>query len=52
VAMACLDFQVPVQESEDIRMLILDGVCGEHAAVPDQSSGECPAEYDRKWRLS
>src|SRR5258708_13353199 len=37
-----------MEECEGIRMLILDGVRGEHDAVPYQSAGERPAEYDRK----
>src|SRR5258708_25084081 len=37
-----------MEECEGIRMLILDGVRGEHDAVPYQSAGERPAEDDRK----
>src|SRR5260370_38282685 len=46
--MACPDFQVSMQECENMRMLILDGLSGEHDAVPYRSAGERPAEYDRK----
>src|SRR6266481_174293 len=46
--MACPDFQVSMQECENVRMLILDGLSGEHDAVPYRSAGERPAEYDRK----
>src|SRR5260370_42607249 len=49
MAMACADFEVSVQKCENVRMPILDGLSSEHVAVPYQSAGERPAEYDRKW---
>src|SRR5258706_99577 len=50
--MARPDFQISMQECENIGMLILDGLSGEHDAVPYQSAGERPAEYDRKSALA
>src|SRR5260370_38804020 len=46
--MARHDCQISMQECENLGMLILDGLSGEHDAVPYQSAGERPAEYDRK----
>jgi hypothetical protein len=38
--MACADSQVAVQKRENIRMLSLDGLSGEHDAFPYQSTVE------------
>ena len=50
--MAGADFEVAVQEREDIRVLSLDGLSGEHDAFHYRDAGECPAEYDRKYRFA
>src|SRR5258708_32559817 len=50
--MARLDCQISMQECENIGMLILDGLSGEHDAVPYQSAGERPAGHDRKSALA